>query len=93
MVESQSTKCAFTDEDRLSRLPDEILYCIYHGLQLKDAVRTSRVSTRYKTTWLEALAASAVPRGTRLHGPRLRRRQRTDAGAGRGHGDPLPHAP
>jgi hypothetical protein len=60
MVESQSTKCDFTDEDRLSRLPDEILYCIYHGLQLKDAVRTSRVSTRYKTTWLEALAASAV---------------------------------
>ena len=45
-------------EDRLSRLPDDILHSILRGLPLKHAARTSALSRRWARTWLRALASS-----------------------------------
>ena len=47
-------------EDRLSRLPDDILHSILRGLPLKHAARTSALSRRWARTWLRALASSRV---------------------------------
>ncbi|XP_047064674.1 putative F-box/LRR-repeat protein At5g02700 [Lolium rigidum] len=47
-------------EDRLSGLPADVLHSILGVLPLKDAVRTSALSTRWAHKWLHALAASAV---------------------------------
>ncbi|TVU22482.1 hypothetical protein EJB05_32180, partial [Eragrostis curvula] len=51
---------AMEEEDRLSRLPDDLLHSILHGLQLKHAARTSALSRRWSRLWLRALAASSV---------------------------------
>ncbi|CAD6239080.1 unnamed protein product [Miscanthus lutarioriparius] len=47
-------------EDRLSRLPDDILHSILRRLPLKHAARTSALSRRWARTWLRALASSRV---------------------------------
>ncbi|KAF8772450.1 hypothetical protein HU200_005747 [Digitaria exilis] len=46
--------------DRLSSLPDDLLHSILRDLPLKYAVRTSALSRRWVSQWLDALAASPV---------------------------------
>ncbi|KAM3329893.1 hypothetical protein ACQJBY_026733 [Aegilops geniculata] len=53
-------KGSSSEEDRLSGLPDDLLHSIVGRIPLKQAVRTSALSTRWACLWLHALAASAV---------------------------------
>ncbi|VAI44923.1 hypothetical protein VPH35_104220 [Triticum aestivum] len=63
-IESNTKYCrvegAASEEDRLSDLPDDVLHSIVGRVPLKQAVRTSALSTRWACLWLHALAASAV---------------------------------
>ncbi|KAF7089205.1 hypothetical protein CFC21_092221 [Triticum aestivum] len=63
-IESNTKQCrvkgAPSEEDRLSGLPDDVLHSIVGRVPLKQAVRTSALSTRWPCLWLHALAASAV---------------------------------
>ncbi|XP_044344578.1 F-box protein At5g03100 [Triticum aestivum] len=64
-IESNPKYCrvirrASSEEDRLSGLPDDVLHSIVGRVPLKQAVRTSALSTRWACLWLHALAASAV---------------------------------
>ena len=51
MITSKTKPKAGDMQDRLSNLPDAILTHILSFLKTKDAVRTSILSTRWKSVW------------------------------------------
>ncbi|KAE8772580.1 FBD-associated F-box protein [Hordeum vulgare] len=63
-IESNPKHCrvkgAPSEEDRLRGLPDDVLHSIVGRVPLRQAVRTSALSTRWARLWLQALAASGV---------------------------------
>lgn len=50
-MQQQCNKCDSVPEDWISRLPIEVLACILSQLCLKEAVRTSILSARWRHVW------------------------------------------